>query len=161
MPHPLLPGQKLFFPNVVFRLLRSNLPPQQAVFRCPPHLNKIDIKNILTDLYDLRITDVRTMNYLGRLHKNRRREQVRAAAYKKIIVTMEDDFVFPPPPETKAGPNTPGSQAAEMPKPSGFGRNSANTNRHKIEKGRPKGVGPNVQAWKEEQQQKKEQEKDA
>ncbi|TPX59257.1 hypothetical protein PhCBS80983_g02606 [Powellomyces hirtus] len=148
MPFPLQPGAKFYFPNVVFRLLRSNLPPQQCVFRCPQQLNKIDIKSILTNLYDLSITDVRTMNYLGRTHKGRLGTRVRAANYKKVIVTMEEDFNFPPVPEAKLV--TSGEGAIKLPPRASFGRNSANRIRHKIEEGRPKGLGPHLQKWKQE-----------
>ncbi|KAJ3016380.1 hypothetical protein HKX48_004058 [Thoreauomyces humboldtii] len=150
-------GTKLFFPNVVFRLLRSNLPPQQCVFRCPQQLNKLDIRAILTSLYSIQISDVRTMNYLGRTHKSRAGTRVRGASYKKVIVTMEDDFTFPPPPETKAGASVEGNGAIKLPPRPSFGKGSANKLRHKIEEGRPRGVGVHVRKWKEA----KEAEKDA
>jgi ribosomal protein L23 len=41
-------------------MLRSHLPPHQAVFRVPTHLNKIDIKSYLTQLYGIKILDMRT-----------------------------------------------------------------------------------------------------
>ncbi|KAI9096919.1 ribosomal protein L23/L15e core domain-containing protein [Phlyctochytrium arcticum] len=144
MPAPLLPKQKLFFPNIIMRLLRSNLPPHQCVFRCPPQLNKIDIKQYLEKLYDIQVNDVRTMNYLGRLHRMpRSTDKIRSASYKKVIVTMEEDFVFPPLPVTKRGINddeVPNAALKQGVHP-GIGRNSANAHRHKIEPGRPKGVG--------------------
>ncbi|KAJ3068828.1 hypothetical protein HDU98_008053 [Podochytrium sp. JEL0797] len=90
----------LFFPNVAFRLVRSNLPPQQQVFRFPPKYNKIDITSLLTGLYGLQILDVRTMNYNGRGHYEQHKgvsRRTTAAAYKKVIVTCKDDFEFPPP----------------------------------------------------------------
>ncbi|KAJ3165938.1 hypothetical protein HDU88_003813 [Geranomyces variabilis] len=158
MPFPLQPGAKLFFPNVVFRLLRSNLPPQQCVFRCPQQLNKIDIKSILTNLYDLSITDIRTMNYLGRTHKTRQGKRVRAANFKKVIVTMEEDFVFPKPPETKVDMANADERATKMPPRAAWGRNSANRLRHRLEEGRPNTVGEPLRKWKNEQKAKLEEE---
>ncbi|KAJ3031855.1 UNVERIFIED_CONTAM: hypothetical protein HDU68_011614 [Siphonaria sp. JEL0065] len=94
----------LYFPSVSFRLVRSNLPPHQQVFRFPPKYNKIDITSLLTGLYNLQITDVRTMNYNGRSHYEQHKGTSRrttAAAYKKVIVTTTDDFDFPPPVSAK------------------------------------------------------------
>ncbi|TPX71081.1 hypothetical protein SpCBS45565_g01360 [Spizellomyces sp. 'palustris'] len=141
MPSRLLPGQKLFFPNIVFRLLRSNLPPHQCIFRCPPQLNKIDITSYLQNLYNITVTDVRTMNYMGRTYKARYGGRERTANYKKVIISMEEDFNFPPPPPTKLGASVEGDAAIKLPPRGSFGRNSANKYRHKIEEGRPKGVG--------------------
>ncbi|KAJ3084471.1 hypothetical protein BCR33DRAFT_693939 [Rhizoclosmatium globosum] len=90
----------LYFPSVSFRLVRSNLPPHQQVFRFPPKYNKIDITSLLTGLYGLQITDVRTMNYTGRGHYEQYKgasRRTRAAGFKKVIVTTKDDFEFPPP----------------------------------------------------------------
>ncbi|KAL2917961.1 mitochondrial 54S ribosomal protein YmL41 [Polyrhizophydium stewartii] len=130
MPTPLLPGAKLYFPNVVFRLVRSNLPPHQAVFRCPQQLNKLDIKGYLGNLYNLAITDVRTMNYLGSARRAKqvpmRTRKVATGAFKKVIVTMDSDFVFPEPPDVK------NSNAMRLPPRVGFGHNAANRVRHLI-----------------------------
>ncbi|KAJ3407465.1 hypothetical protein CcCBS67573_g00594 [Chytriomyces confervae] len=90
----------LFFPSISFRIIRSSLPPHQQVFRFPPKANKVDIASLLTGLYGLRITDIRTMNYNGRSHyetKAGATRRTKAAAYKKVIVTTKDDFEFPPP----------------------------------------------------------------
>lgn len=62
---------------------------------------------------------------------------------------MEEDFHFPPVPETKVGTSVDGNAAIKLPPRPSFGRNSANRLRHKIEEGRPKGVGPHVKAYKE------------
>jgi ribosomal protein L23 len=66
-------SSKVFFPNFVLKLVRSivhfnigNLPPNQAVFHCPPQLNKLDIKQFLEKVYEIGVKDVRTMNYLGK-----------------------------------------------------------------------------------------------
>ncbi|KAJ3166156.1 hypothetical protein HK101_012007 [Irineochytrium annulatum] len=91
-------GSTLFFPQFDMRLVRSTLPPHQAVFRVPPNLNKLDIRQILEKLYSVDVTDVRTMNYLAKTYRDRRGERRSGGAYKKVIVTMKNDFVFPDPP---------------------------------------------------------------
>ncbi|KAJ1564579.1 hypothetical protein HK405_014509, partial [Cladochytrium tenue] len=83
------------------RLVRSSLPPHQAVFRVPPSLNKVDVQALLSALYGIDVTDVRTMNYLGRQRRNRRTSRLEAGpAFKKVVVTMREDFSFPPPVST-------------------------------------------------------------
>lgn len=125
---PLELGSKLFFPNIVFKLLRSNLPPHQAVFHCPPQLSKQDIKEYLTKLYDVKITDVRTMNYLAIPQKqNGQKKFGGVPAFKKCIVTMKEDFMFPDEPSVKQG-------AIQLPPRVSFGRNSARRLRGKINK---------------------------
>ncbi|TPX44410.1 hypothetical protein SeMB42_g02940 [Synchytrium endobioticum] len=96
-------GQKLFFPNIIFRLVRSNLPPNQALFRIPRNVNKLDVKAYLKSIYNVDVTDVRTANYLSKKAadpkasaQNRRVLTVKVPAYKRAIVTMTKDFVFPP-----------------------------------------------------------------
>ncbi|KAJ3219273.1 hypothetical protein HDU67_001892 [Dinochytrium kinnereticum] len=96
-------GASLFFPNITLKLVRSSLPPHQAVFRVPPSLNKLDITSLLTSLYGIDIVDVRTMNYLGRTHRDRRGRPSQSAAFKKVIVTMKEDFNFPHPSTSLAG----------------------------------------------------------
>ncbi|KAI8853336.1 hypothetical protein BC829DRAFT_382552 [Chytridium lagenaria] len=96
-------GASLFFPNISIKLVRSSLPPHQAVFRVPPSLNKLDISSLLTSLYGIDVLDVRTMNYLGRYHRDRKGLPTNSAAFKKVIVTMKEDFIFPHPTTALAG----------------------------------------------------------
>jgi ribosomal protein L23 len=97
-------SRKIYFPNFTLKLVRSNLPPNQAVLHCPPQLTKLDIKDFCTKVYGLSVSDVRTMNYLaGPKKRARGGKSVRGtAAYKKAIVTMTSDFVWPAPPQVIA-----------------------------------------------------------
>lgn len=120
------PGSKIFFPNAVFKFVRSSLPPHQAVFRVPINFNKFDIRYYLEALYNLKgITDIRTMLYLGhpfrdRLQNNRK---LYTSRYKKAIVTMSEDFVWPDPPSAE--------QTTEIqPKDFAFGKSSSRKYRH-------------------------------
>lgn len=128
MPFPLPAGSKLYFPNIIFRLVRSpQFPPHQAVFKVPPQLSKLDIKEYLTKLYNITITDVRTMNYLGQVKKKLNGRSYKLADFKKVVITMDQDFVFPDPPD----PKTDG--AIEIPPQASVGRGSGKLIRKKIE----------------------------
>jgi large subunit ribosomal protein L23 len=90
-------GSPLYFPNLSFRLIRANLPPHQACFIVPPHLNKFDIKNYLESCYQIKVADVKTMIRLGTMERDPQTgKQRKTADYKKAIVTMEEDFYWPP-----------------------------------------------------------------
>lgn len=110
-------GPKIFFPNAVFRFVRSppGYAPNQAVFRVAPHMNKLDIRTYLERLYGVTVTNVRTANYSGTVKwtellrnpkpvvrpekRNAGLRPVRVPAYKRAIVTMTEDFRWPDPPD--------------------------------------------------------------
>ena len=90
---------KVYFPNFVFTLIRSGKrrDPNQAIFRVPSILTKIDITQYLSKIYNLNVTDVHTVNFVARESKARRRYY---PAYKNAIVTYNGPtFSFPPAPE--------------------------------------------------------------
>ncbi|KAI8910289.1 ribosomal protein L23/L15e core domain-containing protein [Gorgonomyces haynaldii] len=129
MSQAFLPGAKVFFPNITLKLVRSNLPPHQAVFHCPPTLNKFDIRQLLEKMYDLQITDIRTMNYLGKPSQMRNGRKIKGQPkYKKAIVSMQEDFVWP------AIPTVKDNDATRMPPMVTFGKGSANKHRKEIER---------------------------
>ncbi|RUS22316.1 ribosomal protein L23-domain-containing protein [Endogone sp. FLAS-F59071] len=94
------PGLKqIYFPNIIFKMVRApNLLPNQAAFRIPPSCNKFDIYSYLTNIYDVKITDIRTMNYATRITRRAGKETFRESAYKKAIVTIVGTFNWPKPP---------------------------------------------------------------
>lgn len=61
----------------------------QVVFRVHPQANKVSIKNAVETLFDVKVKQVRTIQYIG---KQRRvgRSQGRKAAWKKAYVTLRD-----------------------------------------------------------------------
>ncbi|KAI8807183.1 hypothetical protein BJ742DRAFT_336881 [Cladochytrium replicatum] len=128
MPLPLPAGVKFFFPNFIFRLVRSNLPPHQAVFQVPLELNKIDIKSFLEQAYKLDITDVRTMIYRPKPHSTRSGVKAQTKSFKKAIVTMKDDFVWPAPPEAGA----PGQEPFKIPIRANVGKGTSKRYGHKL-----------------------------
>ncbi|RKO99471.1 hypothetical protein CXG81DRAFT_7154, partial [Caulochytrium protostelioides] len=75
-------------------MVRSTLPPHQAVFRVPLQLNKFDIKDYLQNLYNISISDVRTMIYRPK-YALQGNSITKFAGFKKAIVTMDKDFVWP------------------------------------------------------------------
>ena len=62
-------------------------------FIVDPRANKIQIKAAIEKMYDVNITDVNTMRYVGKLKtRNTKAGAVsgRSAAYKKAIITLKD-----------------------------------------------------------------------
>jgi ribosomal protein L23 len=89
--------KNIYFPNIIFKCVRSNLPPNQVAFRVPTNLNKIDIQNYLTNIYNVGVKDVRTMIYESETIRNPNGPgRWKRGKYKKAIVTLEEEFNFPP-----------------------------------------------------------------
>ena len=61
----------------------------QVVFKVHPHANKIEIKNAIEQLFRVKVSQVRTMHYLG---KKRRvgRSIGKRPAWKKAYVTLAE-----------------------------------------------------------------------
>ena len=65
-------------------------------FKVAPHANKIEIARAIEKLFDVTVTNVRTMNYagkarralMGRMSKNR--DIGRRASFKKAVVTLAE-----------------------------------------------------------------------
>jgi ribosomal protein L23 len=94
-------GKKLvYFPNIVFTMIRTQLPPNQVAFKVPIHLSKLDIQDYLTNIYKVKPVDVRTMLYQGKIKREPgTNSRYRDASYKKAIVTLDHEFVYPEPPK--------------------------------------------------------------
>lgn len=96
---PLLPppqGPKVYFPNLVFTLVRSGKARQsnEVVFRVPRFLNKLDIKQYLEKLYGVSVADVRTFNFLP---KSTRQGRNYVPGRKNAIVKLQGQtFTYPP-----------------------------------------------------------------
>ncbi|KAJ1663488.1 mitochondrial 54S ribosomal protein YmL41 [Coemansia sp. RSA 1813] len=88
---------KVYFPNLVFKIIPdSRLGRNQAAFRVPLQVNKLDIKDYLTHIYNVTVTDVRTTVFPGKLSLNRfTGQQERSPRIKKAIVTIKEDFEYP------------------------------------------------------------------
>lgn len=89
-------GPKVYFPNFIFTLVRSgkSRAANQAVFRVPRILNKLDIKQYLEGLYGVKVASVQTFNFLA---KTTRQGRHYTPSRKNAIVKLEGaTFKYPP-----------------------------------------------------------------
>lgn len=62
----------------------------QYIFRVYPHANKNDIKAAVESLFKVHVTNVRTMNRIGKKKRERRPNYGTTSAWKKAVVTLKD-----------------------------------------------------------------------
>ena len=92
-------AQKVFLPNIIFRLVRNHTPPgrpynpYEATFRVSQSVTKTDIRSYLFAVYGVKTTYIRTDNYLPPALRPGR-EQMRKA-YKRAVVGLVDPFYYP------------------------------------------------------------------
>lgn len=92
-------GQKIYLPNIIFRLVRNHTAPGQpynpyeATFRVSQSVTKTDIRSYLLAVYGVKTTYIRTDNYfspvgyLGRTHSHK--------TYKRAVVGLVSPFYYP------------------------------------------------------------------
>ncbi|KAJ1938417.1 mitochondrial 54S ribosomal protein YmL41, partial [Linderina macrospora] len=87
----------VYFPNLVFKIIPdARLGKSQAAFRIPLNVNKLDVKDYLSHMYNVTVTDVRTAVLPGKWTVNRfTGQKERTARTKKAIVTIKEDFEYP------------------------------------------------------------------
>ncbi|THH27294.1 hypothetical protein EUX98_g6886 [Antrodiella citrinella] len=91
-------AQKIFLPNVIFRLMRNHTPegqpynPYEATFRVPQSVTKTDIRSYLSAAYGVKTTYIRTDNYLP---INLRGGRTKRKPYKRAVVGLVDPFYYP------------------------------------------------------------------
>ncbi|KAJ7189770.1 hypothetical protein B0H12DRAFT_1117623 [Mycena haematopus] len=95
-------GQKIYLPNIVFRLMRNHTPPGQAynpwqaTFRIPKNLTKTDIRSYLMAVYGVQTTYIRTDNYHAELGRRLTADSnPRIASYKRAVVGLVEPFYYP------------------------------------------------------------------
>ncbi|KAJ7504440.1 hypothetical protein B0H11DRAFT_1852817 [Mycena galericulata] len=99
-------GQKIYLPNVIFRLMRNYTPPGepynpwQATFRIPKNLTKTDIRSYLMAVYGVQTTFIRTDNYRAELsrrpsHLSNPDRRASIASYKRAVVGLVEPFYYP------------------------------------------------------------------
>ncbi|KAG8893373.1 hypothetical protein FRC01_013631, partial [Tulasnella sp. 417] len=102
-------GQKIYLPNLVFRLMRNHTPPGQpynpyeATFRIPRSLTKNDVRSYLSAVYGIECTYIRTDNYIAPLGRTlvdgHRTEAKRVGGtettYKRAVVGLVEPFIYP------------------------------------------------------------------
>ncbi|KAJ1836635.1 mitochondrial 54S ribosomal protein YmL41 [Coemansia sp. RSA 2706] len=94
---------RIYFPNIIFKIIPdARLGKNQAAFRVPLNINKLDIRDYLTHIYNVTVTDVRTAVLPGKLFVNRYTGQKeRTSRTKKAIVTMKEEFAYPAEPDVE------------------------------------------------------------
>lgn len=96
---PQVVAQKIYLPNLVFRLVRNFTPPGQAynpyeaTFRVPQSVTKTDIRSYLSSVYGVRTTYIRTDNYLS--PRNRLGDTKPHKTYKRAVVGLVEPFYYP------------------------------------------------------------------
>ncbi|KAF7356644.1 hypothetical protein MVEN_00998900 [Mycena venus] len=95
-------GQKVYLPNITFRLMRNYTPPGQpynpwqATFRIPKNLTKTDIRSYLSAVYGVQTTYIRTDNYSAELGRRPTADSTPSiASYKRAIVGLVEPFYYP------------------------------------------------------------------
>jgi len=99
-------GQKIYLPNIIFRLMRNYTPPGepynpwQATFRIPKNLTKTDIRSYLMAVYGVQTTFIRTDNYRAELSRRPSRlstpdKRPSIASYKRAVVGLVEPFYYP------------------------------------------------------------------
>jgi large subunit ribosomal protein L23 len=95
-------GQKVYLPNIVFKLVRNQTPPGQpynpyeATFRIPQSVTKTDIRSLLLAVYGVKTTYIRTDNYISPLYRRvGGYERKSYKTYKRAVVGLVDPFYYP------------------------------------------------------------------
>ncbi|KAH9942025.1 mitochondrial ribosomal protein L23 [Amylocystis lapponica] len=96
-------GQKVYLPNIIFRLVRNHTPPGQpynpyeATFRIPQSVTKTDVRAYLLAVYGVATTYIRTDNYNSPVYRTARNRFATLArrTYKRAVVGLVDPFYYP------------------------------------------------------------------
>jgi len=62
----------------------------EYVFKVDRRSNKLEIKRAVEQLFGVKVTQVRTCNYSGKVRRERRPDEGRTAQWKKAIVRLKD-----------------------------------------------------------------------
>lgn len=90
--------REVWFPKEQVILVRPNakLTPYQASFLTPLHMNKMELRDYLYNLYGLRALNVRSVVFPGAFEReNPARPRYRKRMIKKMTIEMEQPFVWP------------------------------------------------------------------
>ncbi len=92
-------GQKIYLPNIIFRLVRNHTPPgkpynpYEATFRVAQSVTKTDIRSYLLAVYGVKTTYIHTDNYFSPVGYYSRTRAYRT--YKRAVVGLVDPFYYP------------------------------------------------------------------
>ncbi|KAI0640746.1 hypothetical protein C8Q79DRAFT_920937 [Trametes meyenii] len=96
-------GQKIYLPNVIFKMVRNYTPagqpynPYEATFRVPQSVTKTDIRSYLLAVYGVQTTYIRTDNYQSPIRKApaRTATTISDRTYKRAVVGLVEPFYYP------------------------------------------------------------------
>lgn len=94
-------GQRVYLPNIIFRLVRNHTPPGQpynpyeATFRLPQSVTKADIRSYLLAVYGVKTTYIRTDNYISPIYPRLSKRRKAFKTYKRAVVGLVDPFYYP------------------------------------------------------------------
>ncbi|KAI0060265.1 mitochondrial ribosomal protein L23 [Artomyces pyxidatus] len=97
-------GQKVYLPNIIFRLVRNFTPPgkpynpYEATFRIPQSVTKTDVRSYLAAVYGVQTTYIRTDNYIAPIKRTRDASFSRGDSYrtyKRAVVGLVEPFYYP------------------------------------------------------------------
>ncbi|OCF32530.1 hypothetical protein I317_00297 [Kwoniella heveanensis CBS 569] len=98
-------GQRVYLPNIQIRLMRNHTPegeaydPFIATFRIPPSMTKNDLRSYLLAVYNLKVSFIRTDNYIGEVGRTRTGSITRkggaSQTYKRAVVGLYEPFHYP------------------------------------------------------------------
>jgi len=98
-------GQKIYLPNIIFRLMRNHTPagqpynPYEATFRIPQSVTKTDVRSYLESVYGVKTTYIRTDNYLSPVTRDMADKSFTNTksyrTYKRAVVGLVEPFYYP------------------------------------------------------------------
>ena len=94
-------GQKVYLPNIIFRMVRNFTPPgkpynpYEATFRVSQSITKTDIRSYLAAVYGVQTTYIRTDNYLSPYKRTRTGWTKERKEYKRAVVGLVEPFYYP------------------------------------------------------------------
>ena len=97
-------GEKIYLPNVIFRLVQNFTPPgkpynpYEATFRIPQSVTKTDVRAYLAAVYGVQTTYIRTDNYIAPLRRAWNTSWVSGLShrtYKRAVVGLVEPFYYP------------------------------------------------------------------
>lgn len=106
---PSVVAQKIYLPNLIFRLTRNFTPagqpynPYEATFRVPQSVTKTDIRSYLSAVYGVQTTYIRTDNYMPTYVRRGPALVVKKKAYKRAVVGLVEPFYYPQATEDMTG----------------------------------------------------------
>jgi large subunit ribosomal protein L23 len=81
------PREILIRPLMTEKHMRQKEELNTVAFQVRPDANKVEIRSAVETVFNVKVSDVRTMNYEGKL-KRMGRHQGRRPSWKKAIVTL-------------------------------------------------------------------------